>query len=312
MHKSVLLQEIMELLAPKKGDVFIDGTLGAGGHSKEILTLIGEKGKLLGIDQDTEALKISRGVLKGKNVIFAQGNFSDIEEIAYKNGLKNVDGIILDLGVSSMQIDEAKRGFSFKKEGPLDMRMDQAAVVTAETIVNEYPEKELIRIFKEYGEEWDAKRIAKKIVEVRRHERITRTEQLAEVVRGVTRAPRRVRGKNSKTKIDPATKIFQALRIETNKELKALESALPQLIRLLKKGGKFGIISFHSLEDRLVKRFIEENSKNCTCPKNSPLCVCEGPRLRKITKKPVMPSEKEIKENPRARSAKLRVAERIK
>lgn len=303
MHKSVLLHETIELLAPNEGDVFIDGTLGGGGHSKKILELIGEEGKLLGIDQDQEALKISRGVLAGKNVIFAQGNFSEIEEIAHKYGLKNVDGVILDLGVSSMQIDEPKRGFSFKKEGPLDMRMDQTVTITAETIVNEYPEKELIRIFKEYGEEWDAKRIAKKIVEVRKHERITRTEQLAEVVRGVK--------KNTKTKIDPATKIFQALRIETNKELKALESALPQLIRLLKKGGRFGIISFHSLEDRIVKRFIEENSKECTCPKNYPVCVCKGPKLKKVTRKPVVPQEEEINKNPRARSAKLRVAEML-
>lgn len=308
MHKSVLLQETIELLALKEGQTVLDGTVGAGGHSYEILKKIGTRGVLIGIDQDETALNIARKRLSVENVILKKGNFMAAPIILKKLGIAKVDRIILDLGVSSMQLDEAERGFSFSKHALLDMRMDKEGTVTAQDVINTYSETDLIRIFREYGEEKMAKRIAKSIVAVREQEPITYTDQLAEVVRGVKRTEVR-RGQK---KIDPATKVFQALRIEVNDELKVIKSALPQLVDLLVPGGRLAVISFHSLEDRIVKQFIEEESKDCVCPPDSPVCRCsQVQRVKKITRKPVVATEQEISENPRSRSAKLRVLEKI-
>ncbi len=305
MHKSVLLQETIESLALNKGGAVIDATVGAGGHSAEILKILGLSGKLLAIDQDEEALKIARDVLRGENVTFAQSNFSSIEKVARENGFEQVDAIIADLGVSSMQFDNLKRGFSFKGEDPLDMRMNQSSDLNAKEIVNTYSQEELEEIIRKYGEEKSARRISKAIVEAREICAIDKTSQLAEVVRGVL--------PKGRTKIDPATKTFQAIRIAVNNELYALESALPQMVSLLKPSGRIAIISFHSLEDRIVKNFFKEGEKKCVCPPESPVCKCDKKMtLRIIAKKPIIPSEKELVRNNRARSAKLRVAEKYK
>lgn len=304
MHKSVLLQETIELVNPQKGDVFVDATLGAGGHAKAVLEKIGTRGVLIGIDKDVRALELAKAKIKAKNLITIQGSFADIQHLVNKAGYQKVDGIIADLGVSSMQFDEGARGFSFKAHAKLDMRMDQTQPQTAEEVVNSYAEDELTQIFREYGEEEHAKRIARAIVKEREQSPIIWTDQLAEVVRGVK--------PKTKTKIDPATKVFQALRIEVNGELSALTSALPQMVSLLGKGGRMALISFHSLEDRIVKQFIEQEVKACKCPPEFPKCVCGNtPELKKVTKKPVIPTEKEISSNPRSRSAKLRVAEKV-
>lgn len=303
MHKTVLLQETIDSLVINKGGAYIDLTVGAGGHSEGILSRLGETGRLLAVDQDASALKIAQERLRDERVTFAKSNFADISEVAIENDFSALDGIIADLGVSSMQLDRGERGFSFNKPADLDMRMDQEQGLTAADVVNNYKEAELIRILREYGGEEFAKKIAKEIVLTREKQLIIRTDQLAEVVRRV---------KKTKTKIDPATKTFQALRIEVNKELSVLESVLPQMVRLLKPGGRMAIISFHSLEDRIVKSFIERESRRCVCPPEFPKCVCDTkPTLKKITKKAVVASEKEIAENPRSRSARLRVAERL-
>jgi 16S rRNA (cytosine1402-N4)-methyltransferase len=304
MHKSVLLQETIELMNLKPGMTVIDATMGAGGHSKAILAQIGPTGRLLGLDKDQTALKIANENLGGcSNLKLVHADFKDIERVAKENDFLGADAILLDIGVSSMQLDQRERGFSFNGHERLDMRMDRTQDLTAAEIVNTYTESDLIRIFREYGEEPQARRVAEAIVQKRSIYPIEYTDQLAEVVRGV---------KSGKTKIDPATKVFQAIRIETNGELKALESALPQEVGNLKKGGRLAIISFHSLEDRMVKRFFEEKSKTCVCPPEYPKCVCDTkPVLKKVTKKAVSATAEEINQNPRSRSARLRVAEKV-
>lgn len=305
MHKSVLLQEVIESANLQKGDSAIDATCGAGGHTKALSEAVGREGRILAIDVDEEALNIARSVVRGENVTFAKGNFAEISDIALSNGFEKVNAIVVDLGVSSMQLDRAERGFSFSKRGVLDMRLDQSGDKNAFDVVNKYSQEELVQIFRKFGEESRAKACAKAIVEARRKRQIKTTDDLAEVVRRVI--PRK-RGK----KIDPATKIFQAIRIEVNNELKNIESALPQMVGLLKKRGRLIIISFHSLEDRIVKEFFKKESRNCICPPEIPVCRCGHQGTIKIlTKKPIRPTEKEIRSNPRARSAKMRVAERI-
>jgi len=307
MHKSVLLQEAIKHLKLKKGDLAIDATTGAGGHTQALVAAVGKEGKVLAIDRDKEALKIARSIIRGENTIFAQANFVDIEKVARKNGFNEVSAIIVDLGVSSMQLDQADRGFSFKSRGVLDMRMDRNQEKSAITIVNNYSEESLKDIFANYGEEKRAKAVAKAIIAYRKKGQIETTDQLAEVVRGVIPVINRG-GK----KIDPATKVFQAIRIEVNDELKSLESALPQMVSLLKKEGRLAIISFHSLEDRIVKSFFKKEAKDCLCPPEFPVCMCNHRKsLRIVTQKPILPSEKEKEFNPRSRSAKLRVAEKI-
>jgi 16S rRNA (cytosine1402-N4)-methyltransferase len=304
MHKSVLLQETIELLNLKPGMTVIDATVGAGGHTKAILDKIGPTGRVLGLDKDESALALTRDNLGGcSNLTLVKGDFKDIEKIAKDNGFSEVDAVLADIGVSSMQLDQRERGFSFQGHNDLDMRMDMTQDLDAKVVINTYTESDLVRIFREYGEEEQAKKIAKAIVDQRSIYPIEYTDQLAEVVRGV---------KFGKTKIDPATKVFQAVRIEVNGELKALESALPQAVGILKKSGRVAIISFHSLEDRMVKRFFEEESKECVCPPDYPKCICGTiPKLKKVTKKPVIATTEEINNNPRSRSAKLRVAEKV-
>lgn len=316
MHKSVLLQETIHAMNLSQGDSVIDLTVGAGGHSAAVLSQIGGNGKLLAIDKDDSALVLAQKNLKGhKNVTLVQGDFREIEAIAKKNGFKGVNAIIADLGVSSMQFDQKHRGFSFSGHDKLDMRMDMGQKLTAADILADYTEGELADILFKYGEEREAKRIARAIVMMREIRPILYTDQLAEVVRRVKRASARnykFKILNFKLKRDPATQTFQALRIETNEELKALESALPQMVGLLTKGGRMAVISFHSLEDRIVKNFINEAAKECVCPPEFPKCVCGAkPKLKKITGKPIMAAVEETMENPRARSAKLRVAEKI-
>jgi 16S rRNA (cytosine1402-N4)-methyltransferase len=313
-HKSVLLQETIELMNLRPGMTVIDATIGAGGHSKAILKHIGSTGRLMGLDKDQTALKIANENLGGcSNLKLVHADFKDIGEVAHENGFTEVDAILMDIGVSSMQLDQRDRGFSFNGHEKLDMRMDRTQDLTAAEIVNTYAESDLVRIFRQYGEEPQARKVAAAIVQKRSIYPIDYTDQLAEVVRGVIHAPYWARGKsNGKTKIDPATKVFQAIRIETNGELKALESALPQAVGIIKKGGRIAVISFHSLEDKMVKRFFEEKSKTCVCPPEYPKCICDiTPELKKVTKKAITADADEVSQNPRSRSARLRVAERI-
>jgi 16S rRNA (cytosine1402-N4)-methyltransferase len=314
MHKSVLLQETIENLALFKGGVIIDATGGAGGHTSEVLKRIGNKGRVLVIDKDESALEVAKQKLGGaKNVKFAHGDFKDIEKIAVENGFPKVDAVLFDIGVSSMQLDQAERGFSFSKRAKLDMRMDQSFGVTAAEVVNTYPQEELIHIFRVYGEEPNAKKIAREIVKEREKHPIIWTDQLSEVVRRGMSYKTDTGGKGFKTKrIDPATKVFQAIRIEVNGELHALTSALPQAVSLLNAGGRIAVISFHSLEDRIVKDFFKKGEHPCECPSEYPKCICgRQSYLKVLTKKPVIAGDTEIQENRRARSAKLRVAEKI-
>lgn len=308
MHKSVLLHETIDLLKPQKGDLAIDATAGAGGHTLALAKAVGETGAVLAFDQDDKAIKIARNVVRGENVTFVRSNFADIAEVASKKNFRPVEAILADLGVSSMQLDEADRGFSLKSRGVLDMRMDKRQELSALEVVNSYDEKKLTDIFFRYGEERQARAVAKAIVEARKVEAIKTTDRLAEVVRGVVRVRKGPGGK----KIDPATKIFQAIRIEVNQELKNLESALPQMVSLLKPGGRLAIISFHSLEDRIVKNFFREQASECVCPSEYPKCVCGHTQTLKIvTRHPVTAGDVEKGENPRSRSAKLRVAEKL-
>lgn len=288
----------------------IDATCGAGGHTKEIAKSVGRRGRVLAIDRDEKALEVARSVFRGENVIFMHSELANIKDVADKNGFFSVSGIMADLGVSSMQLDDPARGFSLKSRGVLDMRMDQKAELTAFAVVNNYSEERLSRIISDYGEERNARKIARAIVNARKKGAIEDTNRLAEVVRGVIRA--RETQKSKRSKIDPATRLFQAIRIEVNQELKQIESALPQMVSLLRSGGRLAIISFHSLEDRIVKNFFRRESKDCICPSEYPKCLCDHRKsLRVVTKKPISPSEKERRVNPRSRSARLRVSEKI-
>lgn len=308
IHIPVLLKETISFLEPRKGGTFIDATIGMGGHSNEIAKLIGPEGCVLALDKDEEALEVAKEKLKVyRNIKFVHSDFRDLAEQFYSSGIENPNGILIDLGVSSLQLDRSERGFSFRYDSSLDMRMDQSKDFKASDIVNNYTKKELIRIFKEYSDEVFAKTIAEKIIDYRESKKIETTKELREIV--LSSLPKRyIRN----LKIDPATKVFQALRIEVNDELEALKTFLPQAVSILKKGGKLAVISFHSLEDRIVKEFFREEAKECVCPKEFPICKCDKkPSLKIITKKPVTVSADELEINPRARSAKLRVAEKI-
>lgn len=287
-HVPVFLNEVLEHLAPKSGETFIDGTLGDGGHAEEILERIAPNGVLLGIDLDQGAIDRSRVRLArfGSHFITERGNYRDLATIAEKHGIRAANGILLDLGISSAELDESGRGFSFQKDEPLDMRMGVEGLTAAE-IVNSAPKDELARIIRLYGEERYANRIAEEIVRRRRRKRIITTVELVETIREA------VPQNYERGRIHPATRTFQALRIAVNDELQGLREALPQAVRSLALGGRIAVISFHSLEDRIVKHFFRDSEE-----------------LRIVTKKPIRPIQKEIIENPRARSAKLRVAER--
>ncbi len=303
-HQSVLTNEVLQLLNLHPGDRVIDCTLGAGGHASVILPQIAPNGELLGLDVDPNALAIAVERLQPfkSRLLTRQARFDAVADVAHELAFAPVAGILADLGVSSMQLDTAERGFSFGKDGPLDMRMGPAAKESAADLVNTLPEKALADIIFRYGEERKSRRIARAIVAARP---ISRTLQLAEVV------AKAAGGRRRGQKIHPATRTFQALRIAVNDELGTLERFLPQAISLLAPGGRLVIISFHSLEDRIVKRYFKQEAADCICPPEQPVCTCNHRAgIRIITRKPVIASAEEQSDNPRARSAKLRAAER--
>ena len=300
-HKPVMLQECIKGLQIKADGIYVDGTLGGAGHSKEILKHLSKQGKLIGIDRDEDALKSAKEKLKEfENVQFIHGNHDDIEELL--EGEK-VDGILLDLGVSSYQLDERNRGFSYLGENDLDMRMDQTQKLTAKKVINKYLEEELANIIYEYGEERFSKRIAKNICEYRKNKEIKTTKQLVEIIE--KSVPRNKKGGH------PAKRTFQAIRIEVNNEIKPLYETVRKCINCLKSKGRLCIITFHSLEDRAVKKAYQEAKGKCTCPPDLPYCVCGAKSEGKIiTKKPIVPSREEQEENSRSKSAKLRIFEK--
>lgn len=303
IHKSVLLGEAIDNLNLKEGAVVVDATLGSGGHSKEILKKIGESGKLIAIDYDAENIEKFG---KTENAILVNDNFANLEKILGELKIEKVDAILADLGISSDQLENEKYGLSFQKEAKLDMRLDKKIEISAWDIINKYDQRDLEKIIKDFGEEKFAGNIAKKIIEYRKVKSIETTKELACVVGGAI--PARFR----KGKIHPATKTFQALRIAVNKELENLEKFIPEAILSLNLGGRLAIISFHSLEDRIVKNMFRKNAEGCICPKNFPQCVCgKKPRVRIISKKPIIPAAEEIAANSRSRSAKMRVCEKI-
>lgn len=301
-------EEVIHYLKPKSGGKFIDCTLGGGGHLLAILKRISPKGKILGIDLDQAAIEAARETTrryKG-NTTLIQDNFKNIKKIANVHQLNKINGILLDLGLSSGQLQDHGRGFSFLAQGRLDMRFGQQTGLTAEEILNSYKQEDLYEVFKNFGEEKLANPISKKIIEVRKQNSISSPEQLVEIITEIYKKYYR-----GKSKINPATKVFQALRIAVNEELENLIQALPQAVKLLAKGGRLAVISYHSLEDRIVKEFFKKETRDCICPSTMPVCQCDHKKtLKIITKKPVVPSEQEVVENPRSRSAKMRVAER--
>lgn len=301
-HKPVLYQEVLQWLCPQPGGRYIDATVGLGGHAKGILEASAPDGRLLGIDADAEALAYAAEALApfGERVILVQGRHRDLTSLAKVHGFEMVQGILFDLGVSSFQLEDAARGFSFMRPGPLDMRFGEDGTLTADEIVNTWPEEALGRIIALYGEERFARRVARAICA---HRPIRTTTELAEVV---------ARAIPTRQEIHPATRTFQALRIAVNDELGSLEAALPQALALLAPGGRLVVIAFHSLEDRLVKQFMGREARDCLCPPGLPTCVC-GHRatLKILTRKPIRPTEAEIAANPRSRSARLRAAERL-
>ena len=306
-HYSVLLPETIEQLHIKEDGIYVDGTLGGGGHSYEIAKRL-TTGRLIGIDQDYDALEAAGERLRpfADRVTLVHSNYEAMVERVHELGIDKVDGILLDLGVSSFQLDTPERGFSYMVEdAPLDMRMDQDNPMTAADIVNDYSEEDLYRIIRDYGEDRFAKNIAKNIVKERQKERITRVGQLNQIIE------RSIPKKLQVTGGHPAKRTYQAIRIELNRELDVLEQNLDAFIDLLAEDGRICIITFHSLEDRIVKNTFKKNKDPCTCPKDFPVCVCgKKSKGRVITRKPILPSEKELEENTRSRSAKLRVFER--
>ena len=307
-HKSVLLEEVIANLAVKENGIYVDGTLGGAGHGSAVCSELGKHGRFIGIDQDEDAIAVSRERLAeyGEKVSIVRSNYMRTAEVVHSLGIEKVDGITLDLGVSSFQLDTGERGFSYRMDAPLDMRMDNRAELTAADVVNEYTEQELFHIIRDYGEDKFAKNIAKNIVIERKKEPIRTTGRLAEIVS--YSIPMKVKKRGG----HPAKRTFQAIRIEVNHELEVLEKSISEMIDLLNTGGRLCIITFHSLEDRIVKQAFRQAQFPCTCPPDFPVCVCGKKSLGKqITRKPILPSEKEIEENPRSKSAKLRVFEHI-
>ncbi len=307
-HVTVLLKETVDNLNLKPNGIYVDGTLGGGGHSEYLLSLLGDEGKLIGIDQDLDAHKAAGERLArfGDKFIPVHNNFVEIKKVVKDLGLKGIDGMIMDLGVSSYQLDEADRGFSYMNDGALDMRMDRNSKVTAWQIVNEYTEKSIYELIRDYGEEKWASRIAKFIVEARRENEIKTTFELVDIIKAAIPAKARQDGPH------PAKRTFQAIRIEVNNELGIIEKVIRDGLSVLNPGGRMGIITFHSLEDRIVKQTFKDLATACKCPPQFPICVCGGKsQVKLITRKPILPSAVEIEENPRSRSAKLRVIEKI-
>lgn len=307
-HVPVLLEECIDGLNINPDGIYVDGTLGGAGHSSEICKRLSPNGMLIGIDRDEEALRVSSKRLEGFDCkeAFVHGNYSDIKNILRELDIEEIDGALLDLGVSSYQLDNPERGFSYMNDAALDMRMDRSEGMTAYDIVNEYSKDELYRIIKSYGEERWASRIADFIVKARREKPIETTFELVEIIKAAVPASARRNGPH------PAKRTFQAIRIEVNDELGGVKRAVDDFIDVLAPKGRLAIISFHSLEDRIVKDAYSERENPCVCPPEIPICVCgKKPEIKKINKKPIVPSESQEDENPRARSAKLRVCEKL-
>lgn len=305
-HKSVLLNEVIESLNIKADGYYVDGTLGGGGHALEVVKRL-ESGKLIGIDRDSDAIKAATQRLNDyiNNVIIIRDNYVNIENILKRENIDKVDGIYIDLGVSSYQLDTAERGFTYRFDAPLDMRMDDRNELKASDIVNDYSESELFHIIRDYGEDRFAKNIAKHIVEYRNKKRIETTFELVDIIKASIPMKIQVTGGH------PAKRTFQAIRIELNKELEVLTDSLDVMIDLLKPGGRLSVITFHSLEDRIVKQAFKKAESPCVCPKKFPVCVCGNKsKGRVITRKAILPSEEELEENSRSKSAKLRVFEK--
>lgn len=307
VHKSVLLNETIDGLNIQPDGIYVDGTLGGGGHAYEVCRRLGDKGSIVGIDQDAAAIEAAGNRLKdfGEKVTIVRSNYCDMKSKLHELGIDKVDGIVLDLGVSSYQLDTAERGFSYREDAPLDMRMDTRQKMTARDIVNDYEEMELYRVIRDYGEDKFAKNIAKHIVAARKVKPIETTGELTEIIRAS------IPMKYQKKSGHPAKRTFQAIRIELNRELEVLKDSLDDMIDLLNPGGRLCIITFHSLEDRIVKSAFRKNENPCTCPSDFPVCVCGKVSKGSIlTRKPILPSKGEMEENSRAKSAKLRIFER--
>ncbi len=307
VHKSVLLNETVDSLNVKPDGIYIDGTLGGGGHAYHVCRKLGEHGRFIGIDQDEEAIRAASERLAefGDKVTIVRSNYVNTPEILKNLGIEKVNGIMLDLGVSSHQLDTAERGFSYMTDAPLDMRMDNRNSMTAKDIVNEYSEMELFRVIRDYGEDKFAKNIAKHIVNARKEKTIETTGELTEIIKAAIPMKMRVNGGH------PAKRTFQAIRIELNKELDVLRDSIDNMIDLLDDKGRLSIITFHSLEDRIVKNRFRINENPCTCPSDFPVCVCgKKSKGRVVTRKPIVPGEDELSDNSRAKSSKLRVFQR--
>ncbi len=307
-HRSVLLDECMEGLAIRPDGIYIDGTAGGAGHSSEIARRLGEGGLLLALDQDDTAVAVATERLSvfGERARVVKSNFCNLDRVCEELGIEEIDGLLLDLGVSSYQLDTAERGFSYQADAPLDMRMDRTRPLTARTVVNEYTEDRIRKILFEYGEERFSSRIASNIIRARAQAPIETTGELVEIIKRSIPASSRDGGHH------PAKRSFQALRIEVNSELDVIAPAIRSAVRLLRRGGRVAIITFHSLEDRIVKQTFADLASGCTCPKSLPVCVCgKKPIVKVVTRKPILPSDLELEENPRSRSAKLRVAEKL-
>ena len=305
-HKPVLLHETIDSLRVKPDGIYVDGTLGGGGHAYELCSRLGPQGRLIGIDQDEDAIAAATERLAPyqDQVTVVRSNYEQMDEVLDQLGIGKVDGIYLDLGVSSFQFDTAERGFSYREDAPLDMRMDRRQELTAADVVGSYEEEELVRIIRDYGEEKFARQIARQIVRHRQEAPITTTGELAEIIKEAIPLKMRAVGGH------PARRTFQALRIEVNRELEVLEESIDRMIGRLKPGGRLSIITFHSLEDRIVKTRFRENENPCICPPDFPVCMCGRKSKGKIiTRRPVVPTAEEIEENKRCRSAKLRTFE---
>lgn len=306
-HVSVLLEECMEGLNIDPDGIYVDGTLGGAGHGYEVCRRLSENGKFVGIDQDDDAIQASAERLRefGDRVTIIKSNYVHMKQVLQELGIDQVNGILLDLGVSSYQLDTKERGFSYMADAPLDMRMDRGQKMTAGDVVNTYPEEKLYQVIKEYGEERYAKSIARNIVQKRQEKEIATTGELVDMIRASMPA----KAKNGKG--HPAKRTFQAIRIEVNHELDVLEESLEDMVSLLADGGRLCIITFHSLEDRMVKNFFRKMENPCTCPPDFPVCVCgKRSKGKVITRKPILPGREETEENKRSKSAKLRIFER--
>ena len=307
-HRSVLLEETVNGLNIKPDGIYVDGTLGGGGHAFEVCTRLNDKGSIVGIDQDEAAIEAAGIRLKdfGDKVTIVRSNYCEMKSRLHELGIDKVDGIVLDLGVSSYQLDTPERGFSYREDAPLDMRMDRRQKMTARDIVNDYSEMDLYRVIRDYGEDKFAKNIARHIVAEREKRSIETTGELTEIIRHA------IPMKYQKKSGHPAKRTFQAIRIELNRELDVLRESLDDMIEILNPGGRLCIITFHSLEDRIVKSAFRKNENPCTCPSHFPVCLCGNvSKGRIITKKPILPSEEEMESNSRSKSAKLRIFERV-